>query len=565
MNELNQKAEKSRKEKKEIDFKLEPFQKTIAFLSNEQNIITNEINFLNSNAFNFQEEARDLNEKESKMRVELENHKKILSEIEKAFVNMREIKSEHQTQINDYKKQEESILRDISEIQTRLDESLSSVSEQHQKNHILNELIKAQQKRELVGIHGRLGDLGIIDEKYDIAISSCCPALDNIVVARIEDAVKGVEYLRNNKIGRATFISLDKMDNFINYMNKPFTAPKGTIRLFDLIKIKNEMYRAIFYFSLRDTLVCEDLELATQIAYGTPRYRVVVTNGVVIETTGAMSGGGKPRKGGMASKMVNEGLSIEQTNELKDRKGAKLIELEEIRRRRTITEGELQEVNKDEFHASKEKKKYETEYEFLLQQEKENELKKKQIQKILENRENAESKKKELEKKLKDKANEQNKIENSIVALLEEKHKIEQKIAEIGGEELKNQQTKTEELIKRHETFEKEVSKLAMSLDSTQTNLEKNEAEKQKAEKNLIENNEKLKNQKKLSEQLEEEALAIMGSKKAAIEKMNSMEQEYKQDTCVKDQLEKFITEIRIALSKFNEKLDETKQQLKFF
>ena len=35
------------------------------------------------------------------------------------------------------------------------------------------------------------------------------------------------------------------------------------------------MFKVAFYFSIRDTLVCEDLDTATNIAYGPVRYRVV--------------------------------------------------------------------------------------------------------------------------------------------------------------------------------------------------------------------------------------------------------------------------------------------------
>ena len=563
MLDLNKKADRFRKQKKEIESKLEPFQKALNTLNNEVNIVNNELNFLNSNASNYKEEIIEIQEKEVQIKEKIGSIKNVLLEIEKAFANMKNVKSEFQTQIELCKKEEDLLLRDISEIQTRLQESQSTASEQHQKNHILNELMKAQQKRELSGIHGRLGDLGIIDEKYDIAITSCCPSLDSIVVAKIEDAVKGVEYLRANKIGRATFISLDKMESWQNSMNKQFNAPKGTARLFDLIKIKNEMYRSVFYFALRDTLICEDIDLATQIAYGTPRHRVVVINGVVIETTGAMSGGGKPKKGGMASKIINEGMSLEQTNELNERKRLKMQELEEVRRKRGSAESELQVVMKDEIQATKERKKYETEYEFLVQQEKDNENKMKEIQKIMDNRDKVESKKRDLEIKLKDKLNEQKKIEGSMAPINEEKDKIEQKIAEIGGEDLKNQQTLTEETIKAYEVLEKEVSKLSLNLDSTQTNLEKNEAEKLKAEKHLSEVTEKFKNLKEQSEQLENETLGIMGSKKAAMEKLTMMEEDFKKDTIEKDQLENILTELRNTLSKFNDQLDEIKISLK--
>ena len=55
------------------------------------------------------------------------------------------------------------------------------------------------------------GDLGAIDEKYDVAISTACGALDHIVVDSMETAVKCVEFLKKNSVGQATFIGLDKV------------------------------------------------------------------------------------------------------------------------------------------------------------------------------------------------------------------------------------------------------------------------------------------------------------------------------------------------------------------
>lgn len=56
------------------------------------------------------------------------------------------------------------------------------------------------------------GDLGAIDEKYDVAISSSCGALDNIVVDTIDTAQKCVTFLKEQNIGVATFIGLDKVE-----------------------------------------------------------------------------------------------------------------------------------------------------------------------------------------------------------------------------------------------------------------------------------------------------------------------------------------------------------------
>lgn len=63
------------------------------------------------------------------------------------------------------------------------------------------------------GIYGRLGNLGTIEnlEKYDVAISTACTRLDNIVVDTMETAQKCIEFLRTNNIGR---YGVEKERNF---------------------------------------------------------------------------------------------------------------------------------------------------------------------------------------------------------------------------------------------------------------------------------------------------------------------------------------------------------------
>lgn len=53
--------------------------------------------------------------------------------------------------------------------------------------------------------------MGAIDEKYDVAISTACGALDNIVVETIDEAQKIVDFLKQDNVGVATFIALDKV------------------------------------------------------------------------------------------------------------------------------------------------------------------------------------------------------------------------------------------------------------------------------------------------------------------------------------------------------------------
>lgn len=56
--------------------------------------------------------------------------------------------------------------------------------------------------------------------------------------------------------------------------------------MFDLIKVADDRVRPAFYFATRDTLVANDLEQASRIAYGHVRHRVVTLKGEVIEVYG---------------------------------------------------------------------------------------------------------------------------------------------------------------------------------------------------------------------------------------------------------------------------------------
>ncbi len=98
-------------------------------------------------------------------------------------------------------------------------------------------------------------------------------------------------------------LGLDKMQRWAHEASKPFSGPvPAARRLFDLIDTSgNPRVRPCFYFALRNTLVAENLDVATEWAFRyRQRNRVVTLQGQLIETSGAMSGGGgRPLSGRM--------------------------------------------------------------------------------------------------------------------------------------------------------------------------------------------------------------------------------------------------------------------------
>ena len=71
------------------------------------------------------------------------------------------------------------------------------------------------------------GDLGAIDAKYDIAVSTSCAALDYIVVDTTGTAQCCVEMLRRKGLGVATFLILDKQQPLAKALQEKPSPPEG--------------------------------------------------------------------------------------------------------------------------------------------------------------------------------------------------------------------------------------------------------------------------------------------------------------------------------------------------
>jgi structural maintenance of chromosome 4 len=176
---------------------------------------------------------------------------------------------------------------------------------------------------------GRLGSLGTIPDKYDVAISTACGALDNMVVDSVDQGQACIEHLRKQSVGRASFMVLEKLSSRgIEKIQTPENVP----RLFDLIKPKEPRFAPAFYKGIGDTLVAENLDQANRIAFGGQRrWRVVTLAGQLIESSGAMSGGGTSvTKGKMSSRFASDAVSPDTLRQYESDSEAAQREFEQV-------------------------------------------------------------------------------------------------------------------------------------------------------------------------------------------------------------------------------------------
>ncbi|KAK1757264.1 putative nuclear condensin complex subunit smc4 protein [Echria macrotheca] len=209
--------------------------------------------------------------------------------------------------------EEPKIRSQLSNARQKADEARSSLSATQTQGNVLTALMRMKESGRIDGFHGRLGNLGAIDQKYDVAISTACPQLDNFVTDTVEAGQQCIEYLRKTNLGRGNFMCLDKLRarDF-----SPINTPENAPRLFDLVKPKEDRFRPAFYHALQDTLVATDLAQANRIAYGAKRWRVVTLKGELIDKSGTMSGGGTTVKKGLMSSKIAADISKDQVSRL---------------------------------------------------------------------------------------------------------------------------------------------------------------------------------------------------------------------------------------------------------
>jgi structural maintenance of chromosome 4 len=209
---------------------------------------------------------------------------------------------EAQAEVDQLASQEPALRSNLSGARQKADEARASLAATQTQGNVLTGLMRLKESGRVDGFHGRLGNLGAIDSRFDVAISTACPSLDNLVVDSVEVGQQCIEYLRKNDLGRANFILLDRLPQ---RDLSPIQTPENVPRLYDLVKPKHDHYKPAFYSVLQNTLVAKDLEQANRIAYGAKRWRVVTLDGQLIDKSGTMSGGGtRVARGAMSSKVV---------------------------------------------------------------------------------------------------------------------------------------------------------------------------------------------------------------------------------------------------------------------
>lgn len=147
----------------------------------------------------------------------------------------------------------------------------------------------------LTGIHGVLGKLLEFEEKYSEALEvSLMSSVSHIVCDNEEDAKEAVRYLKNNNLGRATFlpISVIKPRSIDSESYETIKSMNGFVDIASNLVKYDTKYRNIVLSLLGTIVVVDNIDNANLISKKLKnRYKVVTITGEVVNIGGSITGG----------------------------------------------------------------------------------------------------------------------------------------------------------------------------------------------------------------------------------------------------------------------------------
>ncbi|XP_030071889.1 structural maintenance of chromosomes protein 4 isoform X2 [Microcaecilia unicolor] len=502
----------------------------------------------------------------------LKERKAAIKELETKLPQTEQELKKEENELEKLTKEEADIKHVVRDLRQKVEETKSSLAMSNSRGKVLDALIGQKRSGRIPGIHGRLGDLGAIDEKYDVAISSSCSALDHIVVDTIDTAQECVDFLKKQNVGVATFIGLDKMKVWEKGMDK-IQTPENIPRLFDLVKVKDEKIRPAFYFALRDTLVANNLDQAARVAFQKERrWRVVTLQGQIIEQSGTMTGGGgKVMKGRMGSSVVTD-VSEAELNmmELKLRMDSeKATQYQEGKVQLEEVVAKLRQNIRDMKNTLE---KYSASIQSLSEQEVHLKIQVKELESNVIAVAPDKNKQKQMEKALDTFRKEHEKVAEKAGKVEAEVKRLHSLIIDINNHKLKAQQDKLDKVNKEIDECSSAITKAQVAIKTADRNIKKAEDSVIRTEKEIIDNEKDIVELTAELKNLEEKATEVMKECKEAEgtlpdiqEEHRNLLQEIKTIQENEHSLQKEALNIRLKIEQMDSHISEHQSKIKYW
>lgn len=146
-----------------------------------------------------------------------------------------------------------------------------------------------------------------LETAIEVALSS---SIQNIIVDNEKTAEEMINYLKNENIGRATFLPLSTIKRRKVNFNNELSQINGFVGFASELIRYDEMFNNVISFLLGRIIICTNLKIGTEIAKKTGyTFKLVTLDGDVINAGGSYTGGSR--------NVLNNGI-ISRKNELAD-------------------------------------------------------------------------------------------------------------------------------------------------------------------------------------------------------------------------------------------------------
>jgi len=160
------------------------------------------------------------------------------------------------------------------------------------KTEMMGEMPKAVEailRLKLKGVFGSVAELISVPEKYRIAIEVCAgPHLYDIITENEEVAAYCIDFLKREKIGRATFLPLTKIRPMM-FKDTELLNRHGVHNIASRLIKYDTKFMSAMEFVFGNTLIVENLDSAKSVGIG--KARMVTLDGDLTERSGVMIGG----------------------------------------------------------------------------------------------------------------------------------------------------------------------------------------------------------------------------------------------------------------------------------
>jgi len=335
-----EKEELETKQKKDED-ELKKIEKTISDFKKDHKLDTSsdieiDIQKIDHEAETMQEEIQQLREEQQNLVREKDKLEYQIDSIDEKIEKVSIVKKEHGKEIEKLKQKKEEFKKATLDLNIRLNEDSSFAAQLANANAKLQKAnedlakLKArnvsirekiagglavekilEQKNKIKGIYGTVSELGKVNSEYSLALEVAAgPKLKSVVVENDKVAADCITYLKENRLGIATFLPLNKLRHIPKNAEIQRLAKTNGVRGFgiDLIGYESK-FTKVFSYVFGNTLVVEDIDVARRIGIGSAR--MVTLDGDLAETSGAMHGGFRAKRTGFGfqEKEVSENIS----------------------------------------------------------------------------------------------------------------------------------------------------------------------------------------------------------------------------------------------------------------